>query len=430
MMGKTRWMIRMFYLLLLLFSAVARGGAQSSVERTPKKSLLGIEVHYRFDKSRFELDYMDNELSLKRFDHVVDSIGLHLIDSVIVISKSSPEGVYRHNVNLSRQRAADLQKVVLQRHPELASRLFVRPEGESWDRLREYVSNDKKMKQTTIDQVLRVIDANVGVDTKKWRMQQLPIYRYLRQTYYPRLRNSVFCIVHFTEEIPVVEEDTLAVPKDEVAEPEVLPAEAVVEEQQPVVLEVQETSREPMLNVHTNLLYDLGTALNLGVEYYPHNSRWSVAANYTFPWWRNDKKHCYLQLIDGEVEVRRYFDKAASHAGHYLAAYGHANYYDFSFDAERAWQGEGMGFGLGYGYVWRPWKDKRWKLEASIRVGYYQSLYDPYHAGDPYAGKYYYDWEGAIGEFERRNHRFRWFGPTGVGLTLSYDLFFRKLNSK
>ena len=272
------------------------------------------------------------------------------------------------------------------------------------------------MKQQTIDQVLRILDSDINVATKKWRLQQLPIYRYLIQTYYPRLRNSVFCIVYYSDS-PLVEEPVV---EFDFAQnlPEMGPLQP---------MPVQQLRREPMLNVHTNLLYDLGTALNVGVEYYPHNSRWSVVANYTFPWWGGEKKHRYMQLIDGELQVRRYFDKKANHAGHYLSAYVHGGYYDFSFNAERAWQGEGAGFGLGYGYVWRPWKDKRWKLEAFIRLGYYHSLYDPYHASDPYNGKYYYDWDGAVEDFERRNYRFRWFGPTGLGITLSYDQLQRKI---
>ena len=208
-------------------------------------------------------------------------------------------------------------------------------------------------------------------------------------------------------------------------EPVVEPIEEVVEQPQEIV--EPKTLYEPLLNVHTNLLYDLGTAVNIGVEYYPRNSRWTIAANYTFPWWSKDKNHRYLQLIDGELEVRRYFDKDASYTGHYLAFYGHGNYYDFSFDSEKAWQGEGAGLGFTYGYVWQPWKNQHWKLDAFIRFGYYQSLYDPYHASNPYNGKYYYDWEGAVEDFERRNHRLRWFGPTGLGLKLSYDLNWRKV---
>ena len=407
------------WIWILLTSLCMSAQAQTTSVRSPQKRLLGIEVHFRFDKSRFDMDYRGNAQALERFAQAVDSIGLGRIDSVVVVSQSSPEGVYEHNLKLSRKRSATMRRIVLQRHPELESLLYVRPDGESWEGLRSYVANDKKMKQQTINQVLRIIDSDVNVATKKWRLQQLPIYRYLIQTHYPRLRNSVFCIVYFSDP-QFVEE-----PAAKLELPYEKPDLKLSTPLQPI--QIQQVYYEPMLNVHTNLLYDLGTVLNFGIEYYPHNSRWSVAANYTFPWWSKDKNHRYLQLIDGELEVRRYFDKSAKHAGHYLAAYVHANYYDFSFDAERAWQGEGNGIGLSYGYVWRPWKDKRWKVEAFVRLGYYHSLYDPYHASDPYNGKYYYDWNGAIEDFQRRNYRLRWFGPTGLGITLSYDLLQRKI---
>ena len=377
---------------------------------------------------------MGNEQSLERFGYVIDSIGLDMLDSVVVVSQSSPEGAYEHNLKLSQNRSATMRRVIEERYPELASRLTVNPDGESWARLREYVVNDKKMSKGSIEQVLRVIDSDINIATKKWRMQQLPVYRYLLRTYYPRLRNSIFCIVYYTKANPI-EPDTIVVDKLEslplgtIEEPtkELVDTNVVEVVMEQVAIEQRFVERKPLFNVHTNLLYDLGTVLNAGVEYYPYNSRWSVAIDYTFPWWSKDKKHHYLQLIDGELEVRRYFKKEVVHVGHYLSLYGHANYYDFSFDNERAWQGEGVGFGLGYGYVWQPWENKCWKLEAFIHLGYYQSHYDPYHASDPYNGKYYYDWEGSVENFSRRNHRLRWVGPTGLGLKLSYDLNWRKV---
>lgn len=423
-----RYTTHIIALLLLLLSAVGSAFAQSSVSPDLKKSLLGIEVHFRFDKSTLDLSYMGNAQSLDRFGHVLDSIGLDKVDSVVIVSQSSPEGVYEHNVQLSRRRAATMRRTIEQRYPELNDRLTVHPDGESWSRLRENVAKDTKMKQSTIDQVLRIIDADINVGTKKWRLQQLPIYRYLIQTHYPRIRNSVFCIVYYAEVTPEEPEEEVVV---EIPQEEPVDTLQEIHEEvpsQPEQVE-EEILREPILNLHTNLLYDLATGVNLGIEYYPHNSRWSVAANYTFPWWGGDKHHRYLQFLDGELEVRRYFDKEAGHTGHYLMGYGHANLYDLSFDAERAWQGEGWGIGFGYGYVWQPWKNKRWKIEAFLRIGYYHSLYDPYHASDPYNGKYYYDWEGAIEDFERRNHRLRWIGPTGIGVTLSYDLLTRKITT-
>lgn len=418
---KTKRIAQLVISLLLLITGASSSYAQLTL-KSEAKSLMGIEVHFRFDKSQLDLDYMGNRDALARFTHVVDSIGLLKIDSIVVVSQSSPEGSYEYNTRLSQRRAATMRRAIERRHPELKELLRVHPDGESWEQLREYVVNDTKMKQSTIEKVLSVIDADVNINTKKWRMEQLPVYRYLYKTYYPRIRNSVFCIVYYDlHTIPTQIEELISPIAPTITDELLAPV--------PMVWSF-EPKHEPVLNVRTNLLYDLGTMTNIGIEYYPRNQRWSVAGHYTFPWWNIDKRHIYLQLLDLNLEARRYFDDRKSHTGHYLSAYTHANLYDFSFDAERAWQGEGWGFGLGYGYVWQPWKDRRWKLEAFVRFGYYHSLYDPYHASDPYNGKYYYDWDGPIENFMRRNHRLRWIGPTGAGVTVSYDLITRKVKPR
>ena len=403
--------------LMILVMGVAKGQAQVAPQ-SEAKSLVGIEVHFRWDDSRLDLGYMGNAQAFDRFARVVDSIGLHMIDSVVIVSQSSPEGAYAHNLKLSRRRAATMRQAIEHRHPELREQLHVHPDGESWERLREYVVNDTKMKQSTINRVLAVIDANVGIDTKKWRMERLPVYRYLLQTYYPRIRNSVFCIIYYDMPQPLA---PLPAPAAGSSLTESLP-------DMPVAVSAPE--REPILNVRTNLLYDLGTVVNVGLEYYPRNPRWSVVGHYTFPWWSNDAKHQYLQVLDWNLEARYYLQHGKRHAGWYVAPYVHWNLYDISLDAEQGWQGEGKGCGLGVGYVWQPWNNKRWKLEAFARIGYYQTLFDPYHASDPFNDKYYYDWEGMPEDFIPRNYRLQMLGPTGAGITISYDLFKRKLKVK
>ena len=414
---RMRRIVRHTALLLLLVGVVGDAYAQFR-SHGPNKSLRGIEVHFRFDKHNLDLNYMGNEQSLQLFAEVIDSIGLHRVDSIVIVSQSSPEGTYEHNRKLSINRARTMRHTIEQRHPELADRLHVHPDGESWEQLRELVKNDTRMQQSTIERVLAVIDADVNVATKKWRMQQLPVYRYLLTTYYPRIRNSVFCIIYF--DAPIDLNLATVVP----AEPSGYPDELTPHD---IYLEVQ---RDPVLNVRTNLLYDMATVLNVGVEYYPTNSHWTFLADWTFPWWSHDKSHLYLQMLNGQLEARRYFRKDIYHTGYYLSAYGHANLYDFSFNAEDAWQGEGWGAGIGLGYVWRLDNSHRWKMEAFVKLGYYQTLYDPYHASDPYNGKYYHDWEGAPEDFVGRNHRLRWFGPTGAGITISYDLIYKRVKRK
>ena len=57
-------------------------------------------------------------------------------------------------------------------------------------------------------------------------------------------------------------------------------------------------------------------------------------------------------------------------------------------------------------------------------------VYDPYVYGNPLNGVedglYYYDYHGSASEFQERNHRFIWFGPTNLGVHLTYDIIYRK----
>ena len=406
--------------LLMLLLGVPKGHAQITLQ-SEAKSLVGIEVHFRWDDSRLDLGYMGNAKTFERLSHVIDSIGLLKIDSIIVVSQSSPEGPYERNMRLSQRRAATMRRAIEQRHPELKELLRVHPDGESWLQLREYVARDTILSQEAIDEVLNIIDSDVDVAIKKKRMDKLSCYRYLYKTYYPRIRNSVFCIIYYDLHVTVAQIGDLIY--DAVAPS---PVPATIDSLQYPVHMVSRVKYEPVLNVRTNLLYDLGTVLNVGIEYYPRNARWSVVGHYTFPWWSNDKYHHYLQILDWDLEARYYLSRNRNHDGWYVAPYVHWNLYDISVNAELGWQGEGRGCGLSLGHAFRLGDSQRWKIECFLRFGVYQTLFDPYHASDPFNGKYYYDWDWAPEFFVPRNHRLLWMGPTGAGVTLSYDLFKRK----
>ena len=113
------------------------------------KRLEDIEVHFKFDKYNLDLDYMGNANSLQDFAHKIDSIGISKIDSIVIISQSSPEGVYEHNLMLSRNRANTMRKYILDKHPELHNCLHVHPGGESWARLASCSPQGHKKSDTT-----------------------------------------------------------------------------------------------------------------------------------------------------------------------------------------------------------------------------------------------------------------------------------------
>ena len=43
---------------------------------------------------------------------------------------------------------------------------------------------------------------------------------------------------------------------------------------------------------------------------------------------------------------------------------------------------------------------------------------------------YYYRWTQSPELFKKRQYRHTWVGPTRVGITISYDLLFRKIKKK
>ena len=407
--------VKIVALLVLQLSMAAGGFAQSSVKHGYQKSLLGIEVHFRFDKSLLDLHYMGNAQALERFAYVIDSIGLSKIDSVVIVSQSSPEGVYEHNLKLSRLRAATMHRTIGQRHPELNDRLYMHPDGESWERLREYVTSDKKMKQTTIDKVVSIIDSDVNVGTKKWRLQQLPIYRYLVQTYYPRLRNSVFCIVYYetaaVEKIPVevvgkeeiveVSEETEVVPADtvSVSEPEPAPAPS--------------PSRKIVWALKSNLLYDLALVPNLGAEL-RLGKGWSIAGSWEYARWNTDS-WCW-RIYGGELALRKWLGRTAKErplSGHHVGVYAQAFTYDFMAFGHKGYMSGEPGdnlfkhpsyvMGVEYGYSLPI--ARCLNLDFVLGVGYQGGKYNEYRIVDDC-----YVWQA------RKNRSF--VGPTKAEVSL------------
>ena len=186
--------------------------------------------------------------------------------------------------------------------PELDGKLHVHPDGESWEQLRWYVERDTGLSDEAKRQIFAVIDADVNMATKKWRMNRLPTYKYLLRNYYPRIRNSMFCILYYSRE--AVEQ--FAVPSIEL--PDTLPfIDAQLQGQSSVKNEVVEKKKVMVAALKTNLLYDAVTALNFEVEV-PLGRRFSIAFEDLFPWWHGGNKWAF-QVWQMGVEGRYWFEK-------------------------------------------------------------------------------------------------------------------------
>jgi len=216
------------------------------------------------------------------------------------------------------------------------------------------------------------------------------------------------------------------------------------------IREPQRAPRRELLSVKTNVLFDFAympgydrfcPIPNVAVEYYPLHGHFTYGASFDGPWWQNYDDHKYFQLRNYQLHTRYYLrsgdialrrpDEGAAFKGLYFSAYAHAFIYNICFDANRGWEGEGVGAGLGIGYVLPISKKEHWRLEFGLQAGYFYTPYDPYQwlcPVDPTTDtrQYYYKWYGKAADFKKRQHRYSWFGPTRVEITLSYDLLKRK----
>ena len=209
--------------------------------------------------------------------------------------------------------------------------------------------------------------------------------------------------------------------------------------------------RREYMSIKTNLLFD-GAYMpgydrfcpipNVAVEFYPLHGHFTYGASFDGPWWQHYDDHKYFQLRNYQLHTRYYLRSGeiskrqpgvgAAFKGFFISAYAHAFLYNICFDENRGWEGEGWGAGLGLGYVLPLGGNQHWRLEFGLQAGYMHTLYDPYQWRCPInptydPERYYYKWYGDAKDFKKRQHRYTWLGPTRVEITLSYDIFYRRI---
>ena len=292
--------------------------------------------------------------------------------------------------------------------------------------------------------------------------RQGQLWQRLLSTYFPHLRTARFIMVlRKAKPIePIDPIEPIILPIDTVAP--VVP-EITVVEVAPVVPVAKEVvlPRRELLAIKTNLLLDAAYVPgydrwcpipNVALEYYPKKGHFTFGASFDMPWWQDYKAHKYFQIRNYQIETRYYLkasepydaneaiDYQKTHrkpafSGFYLQAYAHAGLFGICFDANRGWVGEGAGAGVGLGYVVPISKNGHWRLELGVQAGFFRCKYDPYKYENPvnpayHDDLYYYKWTGKPELFKKRQYRWNWFGPTRVGITLSYDLLYRRIQKR
>jgi len=139
----------------------------------------------------------------------------------------------------------------------------------------------------------------------------------------------------------------------------------------------------PYFAVKTNVLHDLTTSMNLGVEM-RLSRKWTVDVPFTLnPWTFNKEENTKFKFFLFQPELR--FWECEPFNGHFFGVHGHYAYYNVSrlptppFSEtmnQHRFEGQLAGAGVSYGYHWMI--SPRWSFEAEIGAGYARLWYDKF----------------------------------------------------
>lgn len=222
-------------------------------------------IYYKCDSILINPTYLGNKENIAHIRNYLQNSPR--IDSITIYAWASPEGGYKHNLWLSRERAKTAKNFLLSHSDSLklnADKIKISPLAENWQGLEQLVVENYTRHDR--DKVLKILRAdNIGDETRKWRLQQLDggyTWKYLIRKYMPELRNATWICV-WAEAVPPLQH--LPVPELPEREPEKLSR----------IMPEPPVGKRTILGLKTNLLFDAVTALNFAVEV-PINESWSV----------------------------------------------------------------------------------------------------------------------------------------------------------
>lgn len=345
LMNSAKLALRAFLAAFMLFAATPFGAIAQ--ERVVKDGSEGyaydFQIFFPVNISKFSENYLDNPESLAKLDSIIAIYGANVIDSLLIVARSSPEGRYQFNMDLALNRAKSMSDYLTTHYPDLNAKIRLDHGISPWPK-----SKSKK------DLV--------------------------------RLRYAAFRLVFpFDIEIPVPQMENVVI--DESLYALDLPEEVIEQEPIDVVIPAAK-SKMTILALKTNLLYDAVTALNFEIEV-PIGKRWSIMWEDVFPWWETGNKYC-LQHWEMGPEVRYWFkpwdvygtDKLR---GFFAGVYGMSSRYDFQYDRSLNWQGEYWSTGLSGGWSTALGRSKWGNLELSLALGYLSTRYRGYIPADDYS---------------------------------------------
>ena len=365
-----------------------------------------FHVNFRWDNAVIRPEYMNTGENLKALADSIASIriGDGALDSLTVVSYSSPEGNYWYNVNLSKRRAAAMRRYLEGEYPGLHGRMRITPDGESWHMFRERALSDSTISEEQRTVLLEIIDSDSDYEAKKERIRSwdAELWNRIVRVWFKEMRRS-FIRLEWSENVYTREYF--------LGRPEPLSAMAYTAGRTLTPPPGETVIERTLLALKTNLLYDALTMLNAEIEV-PIGERFSIMVEDVFPWWTfgpNGNKYS-LQMWEMGVEPRWWFrrnDRRDRLSGHFIGPYVMSARYDFQWDRDINYQGEYWSAGISYGYAMPI--GKLFNLEFSASLGFVSADYRHYQPAPDYSELYRDPFETGV---------LSYFGPTKLKVSL------------
>lgn len=205
-----RRLILSFMVLLLSPLAVFADGEFSSRERKDTVVSESFYIYYKVDSIDINPTYLQNKENLAHIRNYLKNSPR--IDSITIYAWASPEGGYKRNVWLSKERAKTAKRFLLETAADSSrlssDKIKISPLAENWEGLEQIVV--ERYNRHDREKVLRILrDTSIGDETRKWRLQQLDngyTWTFLKRRYMPELRAATWICVwaEVIDPLPVV----------------------------------------------------------------------------------------------------------------------------------------------------------------------------------------------------------------------------------
>lgn len=411
-------LISSIYLFLMPLAALAGNVPDTDISR-PCDSLCRepLFLYFRFDKALVDESFADNSHTLRTFhDLFSDSIFSSHVDTVFITAYASPDGNTAYNNRLARLRAEAVQEYLTGHFPHLESCcIHACSQGEDWDGLHRLVSEDMNVPDRT--EVLEILDNVKDLSRSKILLKRLNCgyaYQYIAKNLLHKLRNAAICTLRIKSIVTASEkmkDKGMDIIKEKGASLQSYPQPYFVQSSRSA--QPSRPAIRPLFALKTNLLFDLSLIPNFELELpLGKRNRWSLNAEWMFPWWLLDNDKYCLQILSGGLEARYWLGNRTTHrilTGHFLGFYAGGGKYDLQWK-EDGYQGEFyIASGISYGYS-TPIA-RRLNLEFSIGIGLLRTSYEHYHAINNYRTLLW-----------QNDGNYTWLGPTKAKISLVWLL--------